>query len=295
MSMCGFDQHYELRPGAKPIHARPMGNLAAAAIGGAALLVLGVSLFFVKPRPVVEAAAAHGESDASAPASTAASVKQRAAFDLTAPEFAKEKKTFATRRADATGGREDNLTIGEFAFGGPYLRLDIRPAPAEKRAAADFFLDMTRHAAGAGLAVVKISQPSTLGSRFGALETADIRLSTPAAGEGAATERACLALRLAGDKQPVEIAGVVCGAPTKPIDRRALGCILDRLDYLSNGEDAAFDRFFGAAEQGRGGGCSAAGATASANAAKNSWLDAHSAAPPFKTDGLAPKHTKKAR
>ncbi len=298
MSVSGFERDYAVRPGAKPLYARPTGNLAAAMIGVVAITVLGAAAIFIKPQPTIEASVdngARGDSGEIARASGPAPVaKQNAAFDLTAPEFAKEKKTFASRRLEDGDAREDSLTLGEFISGGSYLRLDIRETPADKRGNPDFFLDLTRHAAQAGLAVVKISQPSPLASRFGSFETADIRLSQKAGGESAPTERACLALRLIGGKRSVEIAGMACGAPAKPLDRRALGCILDRLDYVSNGENAAFDQFFQAAEQERGKGCCGAGPALSPNAEKNSWLDAHSMPPAVKAEPTAPKHTKKA-
>ncbi len=298
MSVSGFDRDYAVRPGAKPLYARPTGNLAAVMIGVVAVAVLGAAAIFVKPQPTIEASADNGgrndSGDIARAPSPAPIAKQNAAFDLTAPEFAKEKKTLSSRRLEGGDGREDSLALGEFTSGGPYLRLDIRETPADKRGNPDFFLDMTRHAGQAGLAVVKISQLSPLASRFGSFETADIRLSQKAGGESAPTERACLALRLMGAKRSVEIAGVACGAPAKPIDRRALGCILDRLDYSPNGENAAFDQFFLAAEQERGKGCGGAGAALSPNAEKNSWLEAHSMPPALKTEPAPPKHTKKA-
>jgi hypothetical protein len=298
MSVSGFDRDYAVRPGAGPLYARPTGNLAAAMIGVVAVAVLGAAAIFVKPQPAIEASADNGgrkdSGDIAQAPGPAPIAKQNAAFDLTAPEFAKETKALSSRRLEGGDAREDSLTLGEFASGGPYLRLDIRETPADKRGNPDFFLDMTRHAAQAGLAVVKISQLSPLASRFGSFETADIRLSQKAGGESAPTERACLALRLMGAKHTVEIAGVACGAPAKPIDRRALGCILDRLDYVPNGENAAFDQFFQAAEQERGKGCGGGGAL-SPNAEKNSWLDAHSMPPAAKTEPAPPKHTKKAR
>ncbi len=299
MSVSGFDRDYAVRPGAKPLYARPTGNLAAAMIGVVAVTVLGVAAVFVKPQPTIEASADNGGRNNSgdiAPAPGPAPIaKQTAAFDLAAPEFAKETKALSTHRLEGGDGREDSLTLGEFTSGGPYLRLDIRESPADKRGNPDFFLDMTRHATQAGLAVAKISQPSPLASRFGSFETADIRLSQKASGESAPTERACLALRLMGAKRSVEIAGVACGAPAKPLDRRALGCILDRLDYVPNGENAAFDQFFQAAEQERGKGCAGAGAVPSPNAEKISWLDARAMPPALKAEPAPPKHVKRAR
>ncbi len=294
MSVSGFDQEYVVQPGARPLYARAIGNLAAAMIGVAAMLTLGVALLVVGTHPTLEAqieSESPGQPAALAQTPDAASaVKQYAAFDLTAPEFAKEKKSFATRQLEG-GAREDNLTLGQFASGEPYMRLDIRQPNGEKRAAPDFFLDLTRHAAQAGLSVAKIGQPAPLATRFGAFEVADIRLSQ-VSGQGAPTERACLAMRLAGGKQPVEIAAFSCGAPAKPLDRSALGCILDRLDYVPNGENKTLDLFFLTAEQQRGKGCG--GAAMSPTASKSNWLDAHSTMPALKNEAPAPKHTKKA-
>jgi hypothetical protein len=293
MSVSGFDQDYVVQPGARPLYARPLGNIAAAMIGVIALLILGVALVVVGNRPVVEAqtdsATPEAAGGASVPESVAV-VKQYAAFDLTSPEFAKEKKAVSTRQLDG-GIREDNLTLGQFSSGEPYLRLDLRQPNGEKRANPDFFLDLTRHAAQAGLSVAKIGQPSPLSTRFGSFEVADIRLSQTSS-QGAPTERACLAMRLAGAKLPVEIAGISCGAPAKPVDRRTLGCILDRLDYLPKGENKALDMYFLAAEQERGKGCG--GAAMSPSASKSSWLDAHSGLPALKNEAPAAKHTKKA-
>ncbi len=296
MSVTGFDQQYILKPGARPLYARPLGNLAAAMIGVAALVFLGASLVLTGDRPPAEAqndseALQALAATAATPAEGASPVKQYAAFDLSAPEFAKEKRSFSSRQLDG-GQREDSLALGQFAAGEPYMRLDIRQSGGEKRGLPDFFLDLTRHAAQAGLSVAKIGQPTALPTRFGAFEVADIRLSQTAS-EGAPTERACLAMRLAGAKQPVEIAGLACGAPARPLDRRALGCILDRLDYTPNGDNKTLDGFFLAAEQERGKGCG--GTALSPNAAKSSWLDAHSTMPALKSEASPPKHTRKAR
>jgi hypothetical protein len=296
MSVSGFDQEYVTHPGAEPLYARPLGNLAAAMIGVVAFVVLGAALVFTGDHPsVVES---HNDEDAlralaaAAPAAeTASPAKQYSAFDISSPEFAKDKKSFAVKQFEG-GVREDNLTFGRFASGEAYMRLDIRQPAAEKRTVPDFYLDMARHAAQAGLSVTKISQPTPLSTRFGSFEVADIRLSQPS-GEGASTERACLAMRLAGGKQPVEIAGLSCGVPAKPLDRRALGCILDRLDYSASGENKALDAFFLAAEQERGKG--RGGTALSPGAAKSSWLDAHSTMPALKNEPAPGKRPRKTR
>jgi hypothetical protein len=283
MSLTAFDQPFAPKPGARQIDARPRGVMAGAAIGGGAMFALVLALLFTARAPITEEAAAPvAPQTAAAPPQPARPApapvaKKFASFDLQAPEFAKEPKSFTERSLDA-GGREESVIIGQFAQGGPFLRLDLVMAGGDKAPASDFFLDMKRHAQQAGLDASRIGAPSPVPTRFGAFETADIRLSTEA-GE----ERACLAARFLNGKAPLGMAGLICGAAAHPIDRRALACILDRLDYLSNGENKALDQFFLSAELDRGKGCAGAGAMApTAQPKGQSWLDGHAIAPPLK-------------
>ncbi len=294
MSLSGFDQDYIADAGARPIHARPLGNLAAAMIGVSALMALAAALVFgaSAPKPSSEdIVGALSPAPALATAADVSPVKQVFAFDLSAPEFAKEKKSVATRELENGLGREDSLMFGQFASSEPYLRLDLRQQTGERRV-ADFFLDLTRHAVGAGLSAIKIGQPSPLATRFGAFEAAEIRLSL-ANPEGVRAERSCVALRLSGAKAPLEIAGLACGAGAKPFDRRALGCLIDRLDYASVSGDAALETFFKSSDPERAKAC---GLAAAPSDEKSNWIEAHSRAPETKREiALPPKDTKKAR
>ena len=149
----------------------------------------------------------------------------------------------------------DSLTVGQFAMGAPFLRVDIHPELDPAATNSDFFLDMTRHARAAGLNVAKIGQRATLTTRFGAFEAAEIRLSQPG-GEGVeASERACLAARLIDPKAPMEMTGVACGSATQPIDRVAFACILDHVAYSAASDNKALNDFFLNAELARGKGC----------------------------------------
>lgn len=299
MSITAFDPGYVPSPGERPIHARPFGVAAALMIGGGALLVLLASLAFAGKRAGTELiTAAADESQApsipklstKAETGSAGDFKQYAAFDLIAPEFGKEKKSLTSRPLETAGSREDSVTIGQFAANEPYMRLDIRQTAGEKLGSADFFLDITRHATDAGLSVVgRIGKPSPLVTRFGAFEAADIHLIDAAPkGEG---ERACLAMRLVNSSAYIQISGFACGSAAKPLDRRAMGCIMNRLEYKSNGENKSLDQFFLNAELERGKGCADGGIPA--DASKSSWLDAHSIAPAAKSDAPAGKHKKK--
>lgn len=274
MSAAAFDPDYTPPSNTRPLRARPTGVRAALGMGVSATVVLIAALLFSAPRDS-EVAETQGRAVVAAPRvalapagkfstkipveniveASALVAKPFSAFDIAAPEFDREKKTIAVRDGVEGSGRIDSLTMGQFAMGVPFMRVDIHQDIAEKEATSDFFLDMTRHAAQAGLNVAKIGQPSALVTRFGAFETADIRLAQPAAEGVAASERACLATRFIDGKLALEIAGLACGEATRPIDRIALGCIIDRLNYTASPDNAALNDFFGKAEAARGAGC----------------------------------------
>jgi len=293
MSVTAYEQDYasDLE---RPIYPRPAGVVAALGIGAGALVVLaGFALFSGKPSEPQTAAA--GAAANSAPvadpiafaARTGAvpGVKPLGGFDLAPAEFASLHKTVAARKLEGDG-REDNFTFGQYGGAEPYLRLDVTTPGAAKAGAPDFYLDLTRHAREAGLPVVKIGKPSPLQTRFGAFEAADMRLGK--AGEGGA-DRTCLAVRLVGGKAPLEIAGVGCGAAGKPFDRATMSCVLDRLDYVSNGANKALEAFFLDAELARGQGCVAA----APGGDKAAWIEAHSG--DAKGDVKSPAKVKKAK
>ncbi|WP_018266877.1 hypothetical protein [Methylosinus sp. LW4] len=257
-----------------PLRARPLGNLAAVSMGVAALLVLLAALAFVRA-PSQEAATAPAAAPtaspapryANAPASAPAAPAERvAAFRLEAPEIDKDPKITFDQPLPS-GGRQETHAFGAFDTGRPYLRLDILQPAGEKLGNSDFFLDVARHAAQAGLGVVRIGQPTPLVTRAGAFEAAEIKLSLREGGVAAAAagERSCLAMRLVNASLSMEIAGIACGAGAKPIDRRAMGCLLDRIYYLPAGDNKALARSFPKTE---GPGCLAAAPASDGEPAK---------------------------
>ncbi|HEY8064353.1 MAG TPA: hypothetical protein VIF40_06445 [Methylosinus sp.] len=245
LSVSGDDLPY----GSGPLRARPLGNLAASLMGVAALLVLAGSLAFVRaPQEAATAVAVGAAAPAAAVAPASAPLvrpERVAAFRLEAPEIDKEpKSTFDPLLP--SGGRQEAHAFGAFDNGRPYLRLDILQPAGEKLGNSDFFLDVARHAAQAGLSVVRIGQPTPLVTRAGAFEAAEIKLSLREGGVAAAAagERSCLAVRLVNASLSMEIAGIACGVGAKPMDRRVMGCLLDRVYYLPTGENKALARAF---------------------------------------------------
>lgn len=275
MSAADLNPNYGRSSSPRALRARRLGVRAALGMGVTATMTLLMALLFGAPREArvaetrMEPQAATPQRAATPSASKFATkiaidnivgasalvARPFSAFDIASPEFAHEKKTIAVREGAEGLGRIDSLTMGRFAMGGPFMRVDVHQDIAETEAASDFFLDMTRHAAQAGLDVAKIGQPAALLTRFGAFETADIRLVQPAADGVAASERACLAARLIDAAAGLEIAGLACGEARKPIDRVALGCILDKLAYAPGADNVLLNDFLKKAEAGRGKDC----------------------------------------
>lgn len=296
MSATSLDRHYAESCSTGPLRARPTGVRAALGMGvGASVILAAAALLMRHP------AQAPSLADASAPAgvegrakiATKASMELEtalggkptaAALDIDAPEFEHEKKIVAVGDVRDGAARVDSLTAGQFALGAPFLRVDVHPDLDPKTTNPDFFLDMKNHAQAAGLNVAKIGQRATLTTRFGAFEAADIRLAQPG-GEGVeASERACLAARMVEPKVPLEIASIACGAVTKPIDRVAFACLLDKLSYSAGGDNKPLNDFFLNAELARGKGC--------ANVSRD---DLTAAIPPARTGRAKPAvHAKKA-
>lgn len=269
MSVAKFDSndsHY-----ARPLRARPAGARTAIGMGVGATFILLAALMNIPREPETAerngAAKTEPRAAAAPPRKISTKVSIEAveasalmaqpfsAFDIAAPEFRREKKTIAARDGENGSGRIDTISIGQFAMGAPFMRVDIHQDIAEKEKAPDFFLDMTRHAAQAGLNVEKIGQPSELIARFGSFETAEIRLSQPASEGVGASERNCLATRFIDEKLALEIAGLACGQAAKPIDRVALGCLLDRIDYNASPDRPELNAFFTQAAASRSAGC----------------------------------------
>lgn len=263
MSMSAFEETYPDYSAPRALHARRNGAIAASAIGGAAVVILALTSLFAKPgvapTPAApespQAASQDTPSQTQAPAPAAPKITLRStsaspaaksgSFDLAAPEFAKLKRDFSSSPREL-GGRDDVLTLGEFGGRGPYVRIALQQAEGEKLR-SDFSLDMSRLAVQAGVGVLRVAPPSAIATRFGAFEAADIRLTQgplEALATKAGAERSCVAFRLIDQKLSVEAAGLACGAAGAPIDKKSLGCILDRIDYAPGGGEQALDQFF---------------------------------------------------
>ncbi len=196
-------------------------------------------------------------------------------YGLAGTEFARLPLNYIARRHATGGGREDVLTFGNLQGDQPYLRLSLYRTGTEATAPLAFGADLDRLGQESGLGLTRASAPTALATRFGAFEAADLRLvydrmPTP-----------CLGFRSShGEAAILRISGFVCGAADRPIGRDSLGCVIDRIDIESAGEDTALQNLFVAAERRRGADCAPSSLTAAG--AKTTWLDANTSRPPLK-------------
>lgn len=192
-------------------------------------------------------------------------------FALQSPEFGKDPRAYESRRHRSGGGRQDVLTYGAALGEGPSFRLALYRHGTEPAPAAAFFVDVAREAARAGLSVLRSAQPVPLQTKFGVVESSDLVLARDGIRDN------CLALRFGSDSVGFSAVGLYCGGDHVP-DRAALGCLIDRLDLVSAGDDAPLLRYFTSAEQSRGRTC----APLRPNGNRVTWIDPAGHTPPLR-------------
>jgi hypothetical protein len=167
-------------------------------------------------------------------------------FALEAPELIKTTANYDAIRSARGDGREDNLSFGSAARGdAPFMRVSIYRAGAEIADPAPLFVDLSRRAAKLGLAVAKVTPGEAMRSKFGEMETVEMRLKAED------VERSCLAFRRAVPGEALRISGWYCAPVGSFAGRAGLTCLIDRLALLSAGEDKALRDSFVAAERRR--------------------------------------------
>ena len=188
-------------------------------------------------------------------------------YGLAGTEFARMTSTYTARRHAAGGGREDVLSFGSLdGRDEPFLRLSIYRIGSEAGPPLPLKAELDRMGRQSGMVLVSSGAQAALATRFGPFEGADVRL------QSVSIAAPCLGFGSAPSNDAVlRIAGFVCGSAGKPIGRDTLGCVIDRIDLDSAGEDTALQHVFVVAERHRGSDCAPSGLTAAG--AKTTWLD----------------------
>ena len=161
-------------------------------------------------------------------------------YELQAAGFIRPPRGEAWSRRQGPG-RQDALTFRDTPGDGAWLRVGLHLGGPLDPAPGSFYLDLTRAAARAGVAVTRASLPVMQQIRFGGLEVAEVAL---AEGEGT---RACLGFRLLAGEPDLRLLGFACDRERQP-EPRALACTLEGLQLLAPGADEGLARFFAAAE-----------------------------------------------
>jgi hypothetical protein len=224
----------------------------------AAAAVLLVSFLLVRSGLLVDpppAPATQAAGLVAPPADWQPIARPAALYQLPAPELRGLPLVHQARR-HRDGGREDVLSFGAFSGDGLHLRLVVRSADPEA-AAPSFFIDLVRRAAEAGFAVTRSGAPSSVATKFGPAEAADVAIEE-------AVERDCLAFRSDHPDEALRLSGWVCGTQGRPADRQLLACLLDRLSLRPAQDDLVVKAFFARAEERRLPAC----------AGRTSWLEA---------------------
>lgn len=199
-----------------------------------------------------------------------------ALFGLESPELDK-RSAYEARRSQDGRRREDMLSFGAFDGDKSFLSLKFqvnRDAQVQQGLAGlsqPFVITLVRESASRGLSVGRSGAGTTIETKFGTVETADIGLSDGAAG------RACIAFRHLDAAAHLSFSGWWCGSEARPADRAQLICLIDRIDLLGAGDDPELRASFARTELNRRQGCSVPRLAATGR--KGSWLDADAKAP----------------
>ena len=183
-------------------------------------------------------------------------------FTLDAAELSKTEKTYEALRSTLGDGREDRLVFGALArVDEPFMEVAILRVGTEAGDAAPFFVELSRRAASAGVAVAKAAPGEPFPSKFGEMESAETRLSTNG------VERSCLAFRRAIAGEALRLLGWYCAPEGVSTRAPELSCLIERLEVSGNTDDETLREAFASAQTRRLG-CKAPHAPVIATAGK---------------------------
>lgn len=150
----------------------------------------------------------------------------------------------STGRLRRDGARQDVLTLGEGLAAKSHARLVLHRAGEQDQPPGSFYLDITRMAALAGVAVTRSQLPQAVSTRFGPLDVAELTLTQ------GGQERVCAGLRLLVAEPDLRLTGFACLGEAKA-DPQAIACFIDRLELDAPRADPALAQFFAKAQMAR--------------------------------------------
>lgn len=221
-------------------------RLLAYVCGLGMLAVIATDLYQRHSGEVVQEAATAIGATLPAPDWIAAS-RPHPAFAVKSNDFPDRTESYSIVRHRDGGGRKDSLSWRTAAASRPVAEIEIYRAGGEAASFRPATLELARRF---GLDPGAEPQPAGIvATKFGTVPL----WSLPGAGPS------CLGFARAFETPRLRISGWSCQAPSRPAQRRLIGCTLDRLVLLSAGSDPQIAELFARAELRRAD-CPAAGA-----------------------------------
>ncbi|MBV9974175.1 MAG: hypothetical protein JO105_02145 [Hyphomicrobiales bacterium] len=164
-------------------------------------------------------------------------------FTLVVPELQKTEKIYQAMRSTFGEGREDRLVFGEAAREeAPFAEIAIYRTGSEAGEPVPFFVDLSRHAASAGVSVAKATPGASIRSKFGEMESAEARLVA------SSVERSCLAFRHAIAGESLRLLGWYCAPAGSASGTMDLACLVERLELSGVTDDKVLREAFAAVQ-----------------------------------------------
>lgn len=171
------------------------------------------------------------------------------AYNLEGPELGRNPPLYRVR-ANATGGRQDILIWGEAGVRPLAARTSVAGGIVIERRGGvspsdSLFVETARRTALVGASIGRMAQSLELETKFGLTEIAETELEVFGA------SHACQSFRVAGGPGALRINGWFCGTSGRSVSRDTLGCLIDRIDLMSAGNDRDLRAWFAASERSR--------------------------------------------
>ena len=157
-------------------------------------------------------------------------------FSLSQPGLA---AGYSSERNGTGDMRRDTMRLGSLETGGTFAAVTVHRRPSIVPTLAETAQRLT------GERTVELSRADEMTSKFGTMSSAQAAIAS------GADRRACIVFDRYEPSAQVAIDGIVCAPQGTQIDRRAVSCLVDRLDLLGGGNDPALRSYFSKAEKKR--------------------------------------------
>jgi hypothetical protein len=272
-----------------------LGGLGLIGLGGLLILIrpalvaggllLGLDLMLPEPRAGVSAAAEQPEPPTPRLVGIPRPVE---IFDVPHPDRRAQPPQHEAFRHPLRLLRRDRFTFGEANDPSLFLVVAITREPGAGVGELSLGDQVAEVLKIERARLATTGRPLPMPTKLGDVSVADAVL---AGGEAA---RACLAFVLRHGEVAFDMAGLACGAASRPVDRMYLRCFVERITLNGAGLDQPLQALFQGAEKRRDPACDGPSRILAAGH-KPTWLDSASTIPKLKALSETPKKRTKRR